>query len=76
MRLAAFAQRLAARIAASLPSDPSYAALALELLEGLFRDHPKLNSLLDQETYGQGSYRPDCPDPDLANPFSRRHVVG
>ena len=71
VRLAAFAQRLADRIAASLPNDPSLAALALELLEGLFRDRPKLHSLLDQETFGQGSYRPDCPDPDLANPFSR-----
>ncbi|QRW00048.1 nucleolar complex-associated protein [Ceratobasidium sp. AG-Ba] len=64
-RVAAFAKRL---LTASLQFPPLLAVKALEFVVSLIKKHPQLDAMLEtDERVGNGVYRPDVDDPQLAN---------
>ena len=44
----------------------------LRLILRLIERHEKCRGLLDEETLGVAAYLPNCPDPDLSNPFCKQ----
>lgn len=66
-RVAAFAHRLAA--VAARVEDSKGAFYLLRLILRLLERHEKARAVLDSEVLGVAAYRPECPDPDMCNPF-------
>lgn len=66
-RVAAFAHRLAA-VSARM-EDFEGSKYTLRLICRLLERHEKARAVLDSEVLGVAAYRPECPDPDLCNPF-------
>lgn len=67
LRTAAFAKRI---LVASLCFPAATAIRALEFVQGLLVNEPKLQALLTTEDRtADGIYRPELDDPQLSNPF-------
>ena len=70
VRVAAFIHRFSILITIDTRSEAKiyFLRLILRLLER----HEKTRGLLDEETLGVAAYLPNCPDPDLCNPFCKQ----
>ena len=67
VRTAAFAKRI---LIASLSFPATTTLRALEFIQGLLVNEPKLQALLaTEDRAADGIYRPDLDDPQLSNPF-------
>ena len=73
-RVASFIHRFAGIIENSNSNDLDLEGKLyfLRLILRLIDRHEKCRGLLDEDTLGVAAYLPNCPDPDLCNPFCKR----
>ena len=72
IRVAAFIHRFAQLIQTGDKFDFEGKLYVLRLILRLIERYEKCRGILDDETLGVAAYLPNCPDPDLCNPFCKQ----